>query len=1089
MEDIRERVRGFLAEFTSPGEKEVQSFIDDIASKNPSLDVKDFKKKLVMVVEQRDGLKVYEKHLSSLSPDSTAHKELESILRVAREGHKNLGDISSVLKKAGDFLTAEQGKKNGKTISEPKPHVETPKIQQSNIAAKLEEPVEEVEGKKDEELKEDADKNQEKHSKKSHKKGKKEKTKKHGDEAVQIESPEHAGIKVEKGVEEKAGQSAEKEKLPAEGAGVRAAAEIKEKTSQRPEDDKTPPAKADIPVIQEKAGAKDGSQPVPKPEETHDEKTEVPVVQREAGAKEDSRPAPKPEDAHSNKTEVPPSQGMIGTKEESLQQPQKEGTPSAMAEPSAARTEAATKEESPGQPGEEKKVPAGSAEAPKVQAEAIAKEVVSQKPEEKKVPVEPVKSGEPPKVQTGDITKKEISQQTEEKKTPVSNEVPKKQEETGAKPGIPSQMVEKKASVEGTAVVKDEAAVKEKVSDKPADGQPAKKGKKHNKKKEAEVPEETKLEIESPVGAASPGAAQDFLQHLEMEDARSIIKDQLTPEKQAVFELLEEKLLSDVETRIKKLKEMQSNVLEEKPPQTLVGKIKTFFTKEIEAVETYDVALHGPLVTFGGIQGYNELERYWVNEPYAFVVILFDPNNNAYLYYAAEPTLSDFEDLFLKEIKDRLKDVLLVENIKNEEDKDKILTNKVRSLIKDYAIDISPLTLEKILYYSRRDYIYFGKLDPLMHDDRIEDISANGHDIPIYLYHKKYTNIPTNIFYNENELNSYVIRLAQRCGKHISIAEPMVDATMPDGSRIQMTLGTEVTSHGATFTIRKFSEVPITPVDLIKWNTFSAEELAYLWLCIENNKSLIYAGGTASGKTSSLNAVSLFIPSQAKIVTLEDTRELKLPHPNWIPGVTRDSFTADGRGSIDMYELLRAALRQRPEFLLVGEVRGKEALTLFQAMSTGHTTFSTMHADSVASAIHRLENPPISVPRTMIQALNIISIQAQTYVNGKRARRNMKLVEITDIDPTTRNIRTNDIFVWDPLTDKFLRVGESKALNEIMIRRGWSPGDLKKELVFRQKILEFMVNNKISDFNAISTIIHDYQATPDKVLTKLNITL
>jgi flagellar protein FlaI len=228
---------------------------------------------------------------------------------------------------------------------------------------------------------------------------------------------------------------------------------------------------------------------------------------------------------------------------------------------------------------------------------------------------------------------------------------------------------------------------------------------------------------------------------------------------------------------------------------------------------------------------------------------------------------------------------------------------------------------------------------------------------------------------------------------------------------------------------------------------------------------------------------------QAKIVTLEDTRELKLPHPNWIPGVTRDSFTADGRGSIDMYELLRAALRQRPEFLLVGEVRGKEALTLFQAMSTGHTTFSTMHADSVASAIHRLENPPISVPRTMIQALNIISIQAQTYVNGKRARRNMKLVEITDIDPTTRNIRTNDIFVWDPLTDKFLRVGESKALNEIMVRRGWSPADLKKELVFRQKILEFMVNNKISDFNAIATIIHDYQATPDKVITKLNITL
>ncbi|MCE8422631.1 MAG: type II/IV secretion system ATPase subunit [Candidatus Methanoperedens sp.] len=574
---------------------------------------------------------------------------------------------------------------------------------------------------------------------------------------------------------------------------------------------------------------------------------------------------------------------------------------------------------------------------------------------------------------------------------------------------------------------------------------------------------------------------------LDKDDTRTLIKEQLTPEKQAVLEILEDKLLSDVESRINKLKGIQSEVLNEKPTQSLFGKLKAYFTKETESLEMYDISLHGPLVTFDGVPGHNELERYWVNEPYAFVVILLNPENNAYQYHVAEPALSEFEDLFLKEIKDRLKDVLLVEDIKSEEDKDKILTNKVKQLVKDYAIDITPTTLEKVMYYTRRDFIYFGKIDPLMHDNRIEDVSANGHDIPIYLYHKKYTNIPTNIYFNEADLNSFVIRLAQRCGKHISVAEPMVDATMPDGSRIQMTLGKEVTSRGATFTIRKFSEIPITPIDLINWSTFSAEEMAYLWICIENNKSLIFAGGTASGKTSSLNAVSLFIPIQAKIVSLEDTRELKLPHPNWIPGTTRDSFTADGKGSIDMYELLRAALRQRPEFLLVGEVRGKEALTLFQAMSTGHTTFSTMHADSVSSAIHRLENPPISVPRTMIQALNIISIQAQTYVKGKRARRNMKLVEITDIDPTTRNIRTNDIFVWDPLTDKFMRVGESKALNEIMIRRGWNLSDLKNELVNRQKVLEFMVNNKISDFNAISTIIHDYQGTPEKILKKLRI--
>ncbi|MFZ3384572.1 MAG: type II/IV secretion system ATPase subunit, partial [Candidatus Methanoperedens sp.] len=613
--------------------------------------------------------------------------------------------------------------------------------------------------------------------------------------------------------------------------------------------------------------------------------------------------------------------------------------------------------------------------------------------------------------------------------------------------------------------------------------------------KKPEKPSENKTESKKHEGGKKAGkpAREEkrpseemsaIMQRLGVDTTKDLIKEKMTPEKQAVYDIFEDKLVTDIETRVKKLREMQSPDDVEKP-KTLMGKIKLILTKEEGDKELYDPSGHGPLVTFEGIAGYNELERYWVNEPYALVVILFNPEKNSNVYYVVEPKLSDFEELFLKEIKDRLKDVLLFEDIKNDEDKIKTLTDKVRKLVKEYAIDVSPLTTEKILYYTRRDFIKFGKIDPLMHDDRIEDVSANGFGVPIYLYHKKYTNLATNIVYTEDELDSYVIRLAQRCGKHISVAEPMIDATMPDGSRIQMTLGKNITTHGATFTIRKFSEVPITPVDLINWNTFSAEEMAYLWLCIENNKSLIYAGGTASGKTSSLNAVSLFIPWQAKIITLEDTRELKLPHPNWIPGVTRDSFTADGKGTIDMYDLLKAALRQRPEFLLVGEVRGKEALTLFQAMSTGHTTFSTMHADSVSSAIHRLENPPISVPRTMIQALNIISIQSQTFVKGKRARRNMKLVEITDIDPTTRNIRTNDIFAWDALTDKFNRVGDSKALNEIMIRRGWNIMDMKKELMNRQKILEFMVNNKISDFNAIATIIHDYQVTPDKVLKKL----
>ena len=553
------------------------------------------------------------------------------------------------------------------------------------------------------------------------------------------------------------------------------------------------------------------------------------------------------------------------------------------------------------------------------------------------------------------------------------------------------------------------------------------------------------------------------------------------------MEIVKEEKISELKDDIEKLKDKHKKISEkDKPP--LKERIRTLFKKEEVEFEPYDPEKHGPLVSFDGKDGYEEIDRQWVNEPYAFIVVLHNIERDDLLYQVVEPRLSGLEEEFLEEIRSRLRDILLVEDIKNEEEKEEILVKKVKSIVIDYAIDLDVVALEKILYYVIRDFVGFGKLDALMHDETIEDISGNGHDIPIYLYHKKYTNIPTSVIYEEDELDSFIIRLAQRSGKHISIADPMVDAAMSDGSRIQMTLGTAVTAHGSTFTIRKFKDVPITPVDLINWHTFSSESMAYLWLCIENNKSLIYAGGTASGKTSSLNAVSLFIPEKAKIITLEDTRELQLPHPNWIPSVTRDAFTADDRGAIDMYELLRGALRQRPEYLLVGEVRGKEALTLFQAMSTGHTTFSTMHADSVASAIHRLENPPISVPRAMIQALDIMSIQSQLYVKGQRVRRSVKIVEIVDIDPTTRNIRTNDVFVWNPDADTIDRVGESKALKDIQTRRGWSIQELKAELMYRQRILEYLAQNEITDFNVIATIIHAYEAMPEKVLKKLGIT-
>ncbi|MFB6282763.1 MAG: ATPase, T2SS/T4P/T4SS family [Halobacteria archaeon] len=491
------------------------------------------------------------------------------------------------------------------------------------------------------------------------------------------------------------------------------------------------------------------------------------------------------------------------------------------------------------------------------------------------------------------------------------------------------------------------------------------------------------------------------------------------------------------------------------------------------------------IAEFEGKEGFIEYERYWVNKPYSYVAILYSDAENDYMYYVVEPELDDFEQSVRSEVEERLRDVLMYEDMEGETSKEVVLEKKARGIIDGYGLDIEDDTFNKVLYYLKRDYVHDGKIDPIMRDPAIEDVSCDGDNVPVFVYHSDYRDLMTNIEYKKDELDSYVIKLAQKSGKHISVAKPLVDASTPDGSRVQMTLGREVTDRGSTFTIRKFNDIPLTPIDLIQYNTFSLEQMAYLWMCIENNKSLIFAGGTASGKTTSMNSVSLFIPPKSKVISIEDTREVTLPHMNWIPSVTRDSFGSEDVGNIDEYELLRAALRQRPEYLVVGEVRGEEALTLFQAMSTGHTTYSTMHADSVDSAIHRLENPPISVPRSMLKALDIVSVQAQTFVKGERVRRNQKLVEIIGIDPKTRNIRTDDVFEWDAETDSFIRTGDSDALEEIRKSRGWNQQELERQLNMRREVLEYLLENGITGYRDVSKTIHSFIIDPDRIMNRI----
>lgn len=522
--------------------------------------------------------------------------------------------------------------------------------------------------------------------------------------------------------------------------------------------------------------------------------------------------------------------------------------------------------------------------------------------------------------------------------------------------------------------------------------------------------------------------------------------------------------------------------MESNPIKNLVSKLK-FRQKRQNSLPKYDPVVHGPLVDYEIPGEHTEVERYWIEQPYVFVSVIKDCWMK--YYNVVEPSLYEYEKYLLEKIHEDLQDILVLENTDFEENKENILIDNTLSLLYRYHKSIDTASIHKIIYYLKRNFLGYESINPLMLDPYIEDISCDGVNVPVYLYHIKYRNIMTNITFNEERLNSLVIKLCQKSGKQISIGEPLVDATMSDGSRLQATLGKEVTTRGSSFSIRRFRSNPLTPIDLIRFNTCSLEMMAYFWMIIENGKNAIFAGGTASGKTSMLNAVSLFVPPLAKIISIEDTRELTLHHDNWIAGVTRKSFTEDGTSEISMYELLKAAMRQRPEYILVGEVRGREALTLFQAMSTGHTTYSTMHAGDAQTVVNRLENDPINVPRVMLKSIDVLSIQKQTYVNDNRVRKTQSIVEFTGIDPKTGEIRINELYRWDPVNDSFYSTMNSQALNNIMQVRGWSKDKLHNEIENRKRILDYMRINNMGDYISVSLVVHAYSTNPEIVLESI----
>ncbi|WP_423999611.1 type II/IV secretion system ATPase subunit [Haloarcula salina] len=490
---------------------------------------------------------------------------------------------------------------------------------------------------------------------------------------------------------------------------------------------------------------------------------------------------------------------------------------------------------------------------------------------------------------------------------------------------------------------------------------------------------------------------------------------------------------------------------------------------------------------FSFLDSYDLVEYRWVRKPFALVAVVYDDEEMEHRYLSVEPVMNGFEQYVRRDMVELLRNQLMYKEFDGERERRDLFEHEAEQMILDNAATVENGSLHKLLYYLVRDFIDYGAIDPVMRDPAVEDISCDGSDVPVFVYHREYRDVKSNVTFDREALDSFTSRMAQRAGKQLTVSNPLVDASLPNGSRVQITLGGDISTRGSNFTIRKFADIPFTPVDLIRWNTFSAEMMAYYWIAIQNNKSLIFAGGTGSGKTSSMNAISFFIPPASKIVSIEDTREIDLPHENWIQSVTRSPLTAEGRGEISMYNLLNAALRQRPEYLLVGEIRTDEnvALTFFQAMSTGHTAYTTFHADSVETVISRMQNPPLNVPVQMLQDLDIISVQQQTYLGDRRVRRNHSVAEVLPQEYDSDDVRTKNVFKRDANTDSHEAVSDSKLLAEIASDRGWSDTELQAQIDDRVRLLRYMADEDITGYVEVASAIQLFDKDPESLLRRV----
>lgn len=462
-------------------------------------------------------------------------------------------------------------------------------------------------------------------------------------------------------------------------------------------------------------------------------------------------------------------------------------------------------------------------------------------------------------------------------------------------------------------------------------------------------------------------------------------------------------------------------------------------------------------------------------------------------YNVFKQKYSSEEKLLLSELRENLVDLAISSDESLQVNEDKLLNDIKNFLFAKLANNsqnnaISNEYLDNLARKLFQDLVGYGEIDPLISDDNLEEIMVIGIDKPVFVYHREYGMMKTNILFKDaGEVMNLIDSIARQINRRIDQESPILDGRLPDGSRVNATIP-PISADGPSMTIRKFKRDPLTIIDLINSKTISVELAAFFWLCFDGlgvkSANAIISGGTSSGKTTTLNALSSFINPKERIITIEDTLELQIPHEHVIRMETRPP-NVENRGELTMNDLVKNSLRQRPDRIIVGEVRGSEAITLFTALNTGHSGFGTLHSNDARETITRLTNAPMSVPNIMISAIDFIIMQNRIYrSDGVSFRRISEVAEVSGIEEGV--IQLNKIFEWDPQSDTIKNVGiTSKTLTEIANVSGNSLNSLYDEIKNREIVLQHMVDQNIRSIRDVSTVLEMYYLDSQKVLNRI----